>query len=629
MFQPGIDKGHALPWLRLALLGFVMAFLAPWLGRTFGQAPIGGVGRGFKASETDAQGGRVTIQGKTSRTLAGGRVAFTGMTVEIARGTNASMIVEVAEGLYDSKSQIVISTNALTVRTSDERLAIQGTGFRYHWADSRLVISNDVQTVIRRVLPATGITSQPALVTNSATKANPAGAAARTNLPPSRIEPIEILSDHLDLLADLATFSGNVRAKDDQGLVTCGVLKAFLEPGGNSVKRIEAEQDVVFERGNTRAAAARALYLLTEDFVTLTGKPTWKVGENEGSCERLQINNKTREFVAEQQVRVKLPPRDMLPMDWLADASRTNSTAQSNRWITIHSEQLKYSPALAVFQGDVRIVEPQGTEIRCGVMTNSFSGPDGKLASLVLHQNVEFRQGDTYMRSDQATYETNSALVTLNGSPAWKIKQGEGSSDSVAINPKTQQMHAAGNVIMKLLGSGLESLDLSVRQSGTNSLSRTNQHFVIASDELFSRRGSTIFLHAVRVTSPDQPDHELACEVLAAFFAGAENKLDELIAEENVRIRQGDLRAAGSKVDYWVAKGFLEITGQPEIHSPGRRYQGDKIVLNRLDSTFRIIGGYKIVLDRQDLAAASGSGGKPSATDSQNAPAATKMGQKK
>lgn len=581
-----------------------LAVLAPFVSRTCGQAAPGASGRGFRASEKDAQGRRVSIRGEAYRGLASGRMAFTGMQIEISRGTNAAMTIEALDGIYDPKSETAVSTNALTLRTSDERLSLTGMGFRYQWTDSRLIVSNAVRTIIRRKLSGTP-EEKPAPVSRSVAATNTSDRVLGTNTPPAQAEPIEILSDQLDFVSDLATFNGHVRAKDDQGNLSCGILKAFFEAGGNSVRKIEADHNVVFERGDRRTTSDRAVYLLAEDIVTLTGKPAWKLGENEGSSEILRLNNKTREFEAERGVQVKLPPRNMLPLDWLGDTSRTNSPGQTNQSLTIYSEKLNYNPTNAVFQGGVRILEPQGGELRCGVMTNFFSGQDNKMSAVVLRENVEFKRGAAWMRSDQASYQTNSDFVTLTGSPMWKTKQGEGRGETVFIHPKTKQIHAERNVTMKLLGSGLEALDLSLQKGRTNSLGRTNQEFVINSGEVYYHSGSAIFLRGVRVTALDQPEHDLTCEVLAAFFLEPENKLDELVAEENVRIRQGDIRATGEKVVYLVPKGLLDVSGGPVITSPGRKYIGDRFLLNRIDNSFRIIGNYKIELDRNTIATAS------------------------
>jgi len=566
--------------------------------QTSAQVTTGASGRGFKGSETDAQGRKINIRGEAWQGLSGRRMAFTGMRIEIWRGTNSSIIVEAADGVCDPQGDVAFSTNTLTLRASDGRFSIAGVGFRYEWAESRLVVSNAVKTVIRRTASRSTGVPPSAIAANALTEVARADVARRGEGLPANSEVIEILSDQLDSVSDVTLFSGRVRAKDDQGNLSCGELKAFFEAGGNDVWKIEADQNVIFESGDRRMMADHAVYLLSEDFVTLTGTPAWKLGETEGASEILRLNNKTREFAAEQNVRVKLPPRNMLPLDWLGEASRTNAPDSTNRWITIFSERLNYNPTHAVFQGGVRIVEPQGAEIRSRVMTNFFSGPDGKLSGIILQTNVEFRQGETFLRSDQATYWTNADFVVLSGAPMWKTRQGEGRGEEVFINPKAKQIHAERNVSMRLVGAGLETLDLAFQKSRTNSLARTNQEFIVTAGEVYYRAGSAIFLRGVRVTSPDQPDDELKCEVLAAFFAGAENKLDELVAEENVRIRQGELRAAGDKAVYWVAKGLLDVTGWPVLTAPGRKYVGDRFVLNRADNSFRILGNYKIELER-------------------------------
>ncbi len=591
-----------LRWFSAILLTWSLSELGRGIVETPAQAPIRGVGKGFRASETDAQGGQVKFHGQSYRTLPDGRLQLTGMVIETQRGTNASTIVEAPESILDLKSKVAFSTNRISIRTTDDRFFVDGTGFQYQWLDSGFTVSNEVHTVIRK--PARGAEVVSHQTTNATHEVLKPVTPGVTNQALARVEPIDIHSDRLDYRPEIATFTGNVRAKDEQGNVRCGILKALFEPGGNNVRRIEAEQNVAFEQGDTRTTAGQAVYLPAEDIVTLPDKPVWKSGDREGSSEVLVVNNKTREIRADRDVNVKLPPHGMLPLDWFPGGAATNTLNETNRWAKIHSDKLNYRPSGALFQGDVRVLDSQGAELKCGLLTNTFSVPDGKLIQLLVRDNVVFKQGDAIVRADQGTYETNSEFITLTGNPIWKTKQGEGRGDVVLVNPKTRQIHAERNASMKMVGSGLESLDLSLHPNGTNSLVRTNQEFVIISGEVFYRSGSAIFLHDVRVTSPQEPQHELRSEVLAAFFVGSENKLDELVAEENVQIRQGDLRAAGDKVVYLVPKGILELTGHPQINEPGRKYTGDKFILNRINNTFRAVGKYRIELERGAVALA-------------------------
>lgn len=598
--------------LFILALGGIVAALTCYEWRTHGQTPIGGRARGFHASERDAQGGTTTINGKGYRTLPNGGMAIEGLTIETLRGTNGNMIVEAPDSIFDLKTRILYSTNSVTVRTADERLSIDGQGFQFFVSDSRLTISNNVHAVIHRSSTAT-VPSRPQTPNTNSVPSSP---LAQTNTAPTKVEPIDIHSDHFDFLADAATFTGRVRAKDEQGNLTCGVLKALLETNRNSVRKIDAEVEVHFERGDTRTTSDKAVYLLPEDTVTLTGHPSWKVGEREGSGRIVIINNKTKEVQVEDDVNVKLPARSVLPLDWFSNGTATNAPPQSNQWVTVQSQRLNYDPTNSVFRGGVKILDPRGAELKCGVLTNIFSGPESKLAEVIMRDGVEFKQAEMIVRGEAASYKTNAEYLTLVGNPTWKTKEGEGKSEILFINPKTKQVRAERNVSMKLVGSGLEGLDLSPSKGATNTLVRTNQEFTIFSDELYYRTGSVIFLKNVRVLSAQDAEQELNCETLAAFFGGADNKLDQLVAEENVRVRQGDLRALGDRVDYWVTKGTLDLTGHPHVDTPGRRYSGDKIQVDRMHNTFRILGNYRIEVERSSV---SGDQAKPKTSQHETA----------
>ncbi|MBI4664027.1 MAG: hypothetical protein HY735_34960 [Verrucomicrobia bacterium] len=602
-----IGKRSLFRYALLPLLAWCLneAAFNPWF--VFAQVPTGVRAKGFRKAYTDPQGPRSTIRGDSFQMLPDGRMLLTGLVIETARGTNGVLTVEVVDGFYDPKSDVAYSTNALSARTSDGRFSIAGQGFRFQMTDSRLSLSNQVHTVIQRPASlATGaaeraVGTKPANSNNSAT-----GVAAHTNQVPAKPNVIDIRSDRFDYASELATYTGNVRAKDNASQLSCGILIAFFDPTGSEIQRIEAEESVTFEQGDRRVAATKAVYSMKDEIVALTGHPTWKVVETEGSSEALLINNRTGEIQAERNVRVKLPPRRMLPMDWFSGPAATNSISGSNRWVNILADNLIYQTTNAVFRGDVRIQGSEGAELRCGVLTNKFAQADGKLISIVAQHGLEFSQGETIVRGERATYDTDREWVEWTGPPSWQLREGQGQSDILYLNPKTRQIHAKGHVSMKLHRSGLEFIDLSGLRAQTNALIRTNQEFVIVAEELFQRSGSSIFLHDVRVSSPQRPDQELICEVLAAFFGGAENQLDELVAEENVQVQQGELQADGGKAVYRIAKGLVELSGHPTIKLRGSTSAGDRILLNRIDNTVRIIGDYRIQVDRTEASRQTG-----------------------
>ena len=588
--------------LLVVAVWFASAMLSPAL-QVNAQIPLRVQAKDFVVPATDDQGRKTTLYGKSGKPLSSGLWEVEGMRVETLRDQKKDMIVEAPHCLFDSKSRVAFSPGELIVHKADEQFSIRGQGFRWQQADSRLIISNRVHTVIRKGLLGTPASVSPPSTRKPAVLPRNDSKTGKTNALPSKSETIEIDSDYFEHRSDVAIFRQNVRVKDGEGNLRCGILKVVFEASGSGAERIEADENVVFEQDEIRAMGDKALYIPKQQLVTFTGNPTWKIAEKEGSGEVLIIDNKTKSFRVEGHVSVKLLPDKMIPLSWLSTPSPSIAPAQTNQPVSILGDVLNYTTELAVFRGHVQIIDARGGSLTCGVLTNIFSEQDGKLSELVAEHDVVFKQGETSARGERALYQVTNEVVILTGNPSWKIGQGEGHAEILIINPKTQTIRAERNVAMKLFSQAISSLDLSLPQTQgqRHSHSSTNQEIVIASDSVQFKASSAIFVHNVRLTHPGDSEREMTCEVLAAFFVEPGNMLDQIIAEEKVAIRQGDLRALGNKVVYWVPKGLMELTGNPELSTPARKYRADKFTLDRVSSTFRMKGNYKIEIERGSI----------------------------
>ncbi|MBM3834392.1 MAG: hypothetical protein FJ403_14205 [Verrucomicrobia bacterium] len=573
--------------------------------RVQSQAPFGSQFKDFTAPANDDQGKRRSIlKGRSGKRLANGQLEIQGMTVETFRDQSKDMIIEAPQCIFDPKTKIAFSSGELVVRTVDERFSIQGQGFRWQQDDSRLVISNEVQTVLRkRLVAAASRLNIPATQNVPKPSTNTTNGSTQTNRVSGASEILEVQSHRFDYRSDLAVFQENVRVEDEQGTLTCGILKVFFAPTDGKAERIEAERDVLFDKDDTRVTGEKAVYLLKDKLVTFSGNPKWKIAEKEGSGDIIILNDETRSFRVERNVSVKLLPDKMAPLDWLGARATTNAPPETARPVTVSADALEYNAELAVFRGNVQIADPQGASLFCQTLTNRFNAADGKLVELIADANVQFKRDQTIARGERAVYRTAEDIVTMTGNPTWKIEQGEGKADTLIMIPKTNKIRAEGNVAMKLLGPVVRSLDFSLLKPGSQTNVQT-QEIEIFSDELQFKASSAIFLNRVRLIHPQQRDQEVTCTVLAAFFVEPDGKLDQIIAEENVAVRQGDLRAIGEKVDYWVAKGTMELTGKPQLSMPGRRYNAERFILDRANGTFGMKGNYKVEIERDAVESA-------------------------
>jgi lipopolysaccharide export system protein LptA len=578
----------------------------------FGSSKSNGQGA-FKAQVSDVvvpavkdtQGRTAVLRAKGANPLANGQLPITGMQIELSRDGAQDMIIEAASCTLDPRTRVAFSDSDITVRKANGSLLIRGTGFQWQHQNTRLVISNAVQTIIRKDL-----LNLPSANTNAAARtpanlpqAKSAVASKATNAPAGTNQTIEIVSDRLDFHGDAAVFSGRVRAEDGLAKLSCGVLKAFFEAIGGEVGKIEAEQQVIFEQGEIRTGSDRAVYLLNEEHITLTGNPTWKMRNSEGRGGLIAVKNKTREFRVERDVVVQLASDKVLPLEWFASDASTNSAPARVESVTIAADELDYKTELASFRGHVRVADPRGGTLSSRKLTAGFAPSDGKLVRLDAEENVEIQQRGTSARGERAVYVAADELMTLTGNPNWTTQQGEGKSDTLIFNSKTRQVHGHGSVRMKFIDLAGGPLDLGLVKSpqSTNTGSRLPQPVEVFSDHLFSKPGSAIFLGQVRVADPANTTNSMKSEVLAAFFRTSDNKLDQLIAEDNIEIRQGLLRATGKKAIYWVADGLITLTGNPEIASPSRKFVADEFVIDRVRNTYRIVGNYRIEMERRPV----------------------------
>jgi hypothetical protein len=127
--------------LALALLSAAQAQPAPG-------AQIRG---GFRLPGFDAQNRtNFMLTGLEATPLANGQFQIKQARLETYKTDGRlDFIVEMPECTYDTRQRVAFSSGKLDARTGDGRLAISGEGFAWHQPESRLVISNRVQTVIQ------------------------------------------------------------------------------------------------------------------------------------------------------------------------------------------------------------------------------------------------------------------------------------------------------------------------------------------------------------------------------------------------------------------------------------------------------------------------------------------------
>lgn len=93
-----------------------------------------------------------------------------------------------------------------------------------------------------------------------------------------------------------------------------------------------------------------------------------------------------------------------------------------------------------------------------------------------------------------------------------------------------------------------------------------------------------------------QGDVVIYAEILTIVYAGDSREVERIIAEQDVRIVQGERVVTGGRAEYDHRGGIIELTGQPKVHQGKDAVSGDKITvyLNEEKSIISSEGGSRV-----------------------------------
>lgn len=102
--------------------------------------------------------------------------------------------------------------------------------------------------------------------------------SAQAQLTMNSDEPIDITGDSLEIVDDVATWTGNVRALQGEAILTSSKLVATLEDGGG-FKTIRALGGVRYSNGKEAIAGETALYDSVKRTITISDNVVVTQGE--------------------------------------------------------------------------------------------------------------------------------------------------------------------------------------------------------------------------------------------------------------------------------------------------------------------------------------------------------------
>ena len=415
---------------------------------------------------------------------------------------DVELTVEAPQCLYDPAMRTISSSGPLLAKSGDGKFSIEGEGFLARQTNSILVVSNRVHTVLR----PEGL--------------NPPTATTRTNAPAAAAPGINIFSDQFEYSekSGVGVYQGNVRVTGTNLVGTAARLTVVLPLAEHRLESLLAETNVIVDYENIHATGARATYSADTGLVHMTGQPTWRIEDRDGSGDELVFDRTNRIFQANGHARLTMLARSMGASGFLAPPVSASAPARplTNEFVEVLCGNYVLRTNLAVFHDQVRVSDRLAGQLRgqmtCGLMTLTITGTN-ELQKMVAEHNVVIAQTDSQFTADNAVYTATNGLLDLTGNPAWRAGTREGKGDLVRANPAREEMFVRGNAVMKLPAAevGQTTFTGLGKPQPAKSKGGTNEFAQIFSDVYLLTTNAALFRGHVRIEHPQLKE---TCEVL-------------------------------------------------------------------------------------------------------------------
>jgi lipopolysaccharide export system protein LptA len=564
----------------MSYFSFVSACAQVWLFFTFAFVTIFAQGPAttritdFSAPNTDASGRKSVVKGANAEPLGGGVFKITKPHVDNYRADGTlDTVIDASQCEFDSShSHDVWSDKDLVMKSMDGRLSLKGIGFRL--ANSRLVISNNVEAVIRR----------QALITAATPGAPQTSPPANTN------DFLRVTADSLDHSPELVIFKGHVHVVDAQGEVRCEILNVKLDEK-NALQQIEALNDVILTQRETEARGKRALYSPNSGLLRLFENTRWRMGDREGESELLILDRTNNTLRAETKVKMTMPSSLLA-----TNAGAGNTPRASTNKLVVTADTFDYAPTnttthypIAIFNGEVHATDPQAG-LDCELLT-IFFGPTNRLTRAVADRNVVITRPDGYIKGIRAVFENDE--ITVPSNPTWKLKDNTGSAELLVFNPRTREIRALEKVHMEIPVAAQTNLLLSAsagKSAPRNPQTSVTNILVVTSRYFTNKDNIATFADHVRASEPRGQIDANKIEL----HLNSTNRVDRVIAEGDVILTEEKTQAIGQRADYSVLTGKISLTGTPKVMSENREIVAREFIVDRVKNQFQPIAPFHI-----------------------------------
>lgn len=510
------------------------------------QVSMTGRGKNFVAPVTDAEGKRSVLRGKDVKPAGRGLVEITGMQAETFRGPEKDLIIEAPQCVFDTRSNVATSPGRLTIRTADGRFSIEGESFQWQLGDSRLssrlVISNKVHSLVRKG----AISSKPAAAADRPVGPSATGAPPTAERGPdaSLADYIDISSSQFEYQSDRAVFRQAVRVREAEGDLACQILTVLFQGEGGAMDRIEAEQDVVLNQGDTRATADKAVYRVSphSEVVEFLGNARWTDGGRDGRGERLIFDRRQRTLRADEKARLQLPRSVLAGSGFLFNPSGAAAPGRTNQAAST-------------------------VEVYSDLITVRLPETNGPVQQIVAEKNVLIVDMEQEGRAlaDRAVYEEATGVLQLTGAAMMETERRLVSGHTLQFNRATRVFTAAPDAYVKLPVQSLAHLGMFSSQNGAgpNEAAATNQFIEVWAKEFQHHTNLLQFSGDVRgnFLKDNVAQGKITCGLLRILYG---ERLESLVAETQVELEQFAAADSSPAADRKVRCERLTASFTPE-----------------------------------------------------------------
>jgi lipopolysaccharide export system protein LptA len=255
-------------------------------------------------------------------------------------------------------------------------------------------------------------------------------------------------------------------------------------------------------------------------------------------------------------------------------ANATNKSRGATNLVRITSKRFQQEGDAARFLDSVLVRDGEDT-LRCERLNIHFVKPGGA-QKIEAFQNVELDQGETHVRSGQASYDMKENIIRISEHPTWIVNQREGSADSLIIRRAEDTLSAIGNVYMKLPVTNLVLDADSTNNAVTNRFVEIRSHDFDYQNARSNRQATAAYSGRVRVS---QANALLTCEQLTATF-GSSNRISRLLAEREVQMTSEKTKLSGREADYDLDQDKLVLKGDPRWQLEETKGKSDLLIFS-------------------------------------------------